>query len=140
MDNRFEMLSGKKLLVCEDHPINAHILLTLLEKAGMTGVLAQDGKQGVELFSGSAEGEFCAVIMDMLMPIMDGFEATRAIRELGRADSETVPIIAMSADGGEDDIKKAYDAGADRFVVKPVETLKLYEMLCELLTERENNI
>ncbi len=140
MDNRFEMLSGKKLLVCEDHPINAHILLTLLEKADMTGVLAQDGKQGTELFSGSAVGEFCAVIMDMVMPEMDGFEATRTIRQLGREDSENVPIIAMSADGSEEDIKKAFDAGADRFVVKPVDTIKLYEMLCELLVGRDNSI
>jgi CheY-like chemotaxis protein len=85
----------------------------------------------VEMFSESPAGWYDAVLMDLRMPNADGYEATRRIRALSRTDSKTVPIIAMTADAFEDDVKKCMEAGMDGHIAKPIEPELLYSVLSE---------
>lgn len=121
---------SKKVLLCEDHPINAQIALAMLEKLNASAVLAQNGEEGVKLFSDSGVGEFSAVLMDLNMPVMNGFEAAEAIRALDRVDAKTVPIIALSASNDPEDIGKALEAGMDTHILKPLDPKALAKMLC----------
>ena len=121
---------SKKVLLCEDHPINAQIALAMLEKLNASAVLAQNGEEGVKLFSDSGVGEFSAVLMDLNMPVMNGFEAAKAIRALDRNDAKTVPIIALSASNDPEDIGKALEAGMDTHILKPLDPKALAKMLC----------
>ena len=124
-------LTGKRILVCEDNNLNREIAVTLLREKGMESVCAADGNEGVEMFSESPAGWYDAVLMDLRMPNADGYEATRRIRALSRADSKTVPIIAMTADAFEDDVKKCMEAGMDGHIAKPIEPELLYSVLSE---------
>ena len=121
---------SKKVLLCEDHPINAQIALAMLEKLNASAVLAQNGEEGVKLFSDSGVGEFSAVLMDLNMPVMNGFEAAEAIRALDRVDAKIVPIIALSASNDAEDIGKALEAGLDTHILKPLDPKVLAKMLC----------
>ena len=132
--NNWQALEGKKVLLCEDHPINGEIVSSLLEKQGVTVILAENGKEGVQAFAGSQCGEFSAVIMDVNMPLMDGFEAARAIRALNRPDAPSVPIVAMSADDTAECKNKALSAGMTARFPKPVDARKLYDLLSELIS------
>ena len=135
-DAELDILSGKKILLCEDHPINAQIAKALLEKQGMTVDIADNGQIGVEMFGASAQGEYDAILMDVRMPVMNGLEATRAIRALPRADAKSVPIIAMTANAFAEDVAEALEAGMDRHTAKPVDPQRLYEVLAEVLSEK----
>ena len=128
----FEKRSGRRILRCEDHPINAMIVEGLLEKQGMTVDTAENGQQGAEMFAKSAQGLYSAVLMDINMPVMNGLEAAEAIRALDRCDAKTVPIIAMTADNGEEEAQKALAAVMNGFAVKPVDPQKLFELLAQL--------
>ncbi len=121
---------SKKVLLCEDHPINAQIALAMLEMLNASAVLAQNGEEGVKLFSDSGVGEFSAVLMDLNMPVMNGFEAAEAIRALDRVDAKIVPIIALSASNDPEDIGKALEAGMDTHILKPLDPKALAKMLC----------
>ena len=121
---------SKKVLLCEDHPINAQIALAMLEKLNASAVLAQNGEEGVKLFSDSGVGEFSAVLMDLNMPVMNGFEAAEAIRALDRVDAKIVPIIALSASNDPEDIGNALEAGMDTHILKPLDPKALAKMLC----------
>ena len=120
-------LTGMTVLLVEDNDMNIEIAQTLLERRGVTVISANNGREGVELFSDSAPGMFDAILMDIRMPIMNGYDATRAIRALDRPDAATVRIIAMSADAYETDIAKSRMAGMDAHIAKPVMPAKLYE-------------
>jgi signal transduction histidine kinase len=122
-------LAGKKILVCEDIALNQEITCALLRDKGMTAVTADNGAEGVRIFEESAPGTFAAILMDIRMPVMDGFEATRAIRALDRPDAAAVPIIAMTADAFADDVQRCLDAGMDDHVAKPVDPGVLYAAL-----------
>lgn len=122
-------LSGKKILICEDNALNAEIAEALLRKVGAVCDVASNGRIGVEIFQRSREDEYSAILMDIRMPVMDGLEAARKIRALGRSDAATVPIIAMTADAFAEDIERCMAAGMDCHVAKPVEPGKLYEAL-----------
>ena len=124
---------SKKVLLCEDHPINAMIVKGLLEKQGMTVDIAENGQQGVEMFGKSAQGEYSAVLMDINMPVMNGLDAAKAIRALDRPDANSVPMIAMTADENEQDVNNALDAGMNGFTVKPVQPQALFDLLARLL-------
>ena len=119
------VLTGKHILICEDHPINQEIAIMLLTGKHMTAELAENGQRGVELFSGSPAGFYSAVLMDIRMPVMDGIEATAAIRALDRPDAKSVPIIAMTADAFADDIQRCLDAGMNGHITKPIDPEKL---------------
>ena len=126
---RTDELSGKKVLLCEDNPINTEIARTLLESKGLSVVCAADGKAGLEAFGASGPGEFAAILMDIRMPIMKGYEAAQKIRALDRPDAGTVPIIAMTADAYEDDVKRCLDSGMNAHIAKPIDSEKLFEEL-----------
>jgi signal transduction histidine kinase len=128
-------LCGRHILLCEDHPLNQEIAKALLEEKKMLVEIADDGQRGVSVFSRSPVGYYDAILMDIRMPVMDGYEAARKIRKLDRPDAKTVPIIAMTADAFEDDVQKCLDAGMNGHVAKPVEPGLLYSALADNMKE-----
>ena len=132
----FGILAGRKILLCEDHPINAQIAKTLLEKQGMSVDVADNGRIGVDMFEHSQVGEYAAVLMDVRMPVMNGLDATRAIRALPRADAREVPIVAMTANAFAEDVAEALDAGMDRHTAKPVDPQRLFEVLADVIAQK----
>ena len=127
------VLAGKRVLLCEDNYLNTEIVSLLLGERGMTVECAADGRADVEKFADSAPGYFDVILMDMRMPIMDGCEAAETIRKLSRTDARAVPIIAVSADAFEDDMRRAYNAGMTGYLSKPIDPNKLSELLQESL-------
>ncbi len=113
-------LEGMRFLAAEDNAINAEILTELLELEGASCEIAANGLLALERFRRSAPGEFSAILMDVQMPVMNGHEATRAIRALDREDAGRIPIIAMTANAFAEDEKAALDAGMDAHVSKPL--------------------
>ena len=132
------LLSGTHILICEDNQMNAIITKRLLEKKGCIVDWARDGSKGVELFKTSETGYYDAVLMDIRMPVMDGLTAARMIRKSGRPDSGTVPVIAMSANAFEEDVKKSLAAGMNEHLAKPVEPEKMYEIMSREISKRKN--
>jgi CheY-like chemotaxis protein len=122
-------LLGRKILLCEDQAINQEIARTLLENKGMIVDVASNGQEALDIFEKSEIGYYDDILMDIRMPIMNGYEATTAIRSLERADGATVAIIAMTADAFENDIKKCLDAGMNAHVAKPIEPDRLYSVI-----------
>ncbi len=121
-------LSGLRLLVAEDNELNWEILQELLSDVGIELDWAEDGKICLEKFQQSPQGYYAAILMDVRMPVMDGYESTRAIRGLQRPDAQTIPIIAMTADAFAEDIKRCLDSGMDAHTAKPInldETISL---------------
>lgn len=127
------ILKDKTVLVCEDHPLNREIIKRLLEKQGMIVAMAENGKQGIDAFKRSTPNNFAAILMDIRMPVMDGLQATRIIRKLGRPDANTIPIIALTANAYEEDVQKCLDAGMNIHLAKPIEPEKLYAALEECI-------
>lgn len=127
------VLKGRTLLVCEDHPLNQEIIKRLLEKKGAMVVVADDGRRGVGAFENSAPGFFDAILMDVRMPVMDGLEATRAIRSLNRTDAGTIPIIALTANAYDEDVQKCIAAGMNAHLTKPLNPQNLYNVFAELM-------
>lgn len=122
-----EKLKGKRILLCEDHPLNAEIAKALLETVGCVVTWAKDGQKGIDEFISSPVNYFYAILMDIRMPVMDGIDATKAIRNLPRIDSKTIPIIAMTANAYAEDIKKCLDSGMNNHLAKPVDPTLLYK-------------
>ena len=127
-----ETFKGRCYLVAEDNQINRIILAELLSERGAQLEEATNGQEAVELFANSKPGHFDAVLMDAMMPVMDGYEATRAIRALDRPDAKTTPIVALTANAYADDVKKALDAGMNAHVGKPFKIGDLAEALEKL--------
>ena len=96
---------------------------------------AEDGKIAVEKYRDSLPNYYDAVLMDIRMPVMDGYEATEKIRAMGREDARTVPIIAMTADAFADDVQKCFDAGMNGHIAKPIDPEILYKTLSEMLVQ-----
>ena len=117
------------ILVAEDNELNGEIILELLEGEGFTADLAVNGRQAVEMFAASAPGTFGVVLMDLLMPEMDGFEAARAIRDLDRPDAKTVRIFACTANSFSTDRDRALESGMDDFISKPIDIQELFRKL-----------
>ncbi|MCI8483356.1 MAG: response regulator [Lachnospiraceae bacterium] len=114
-------LEGYHFLVAEDNEINAEILAQLLELEGASCEIAEDGQATLEQFKNAAPGKFDAILMDVQMPNMNGYETTKAIRALNRQDAEIVPIIAMTANAFAEDVRDALDAGMNAHIAKPVD-------------------
>lgn len=129
-------LAGKRVLLCEDHPLNATIAQRLLQNKGIIVDCAENGQIGVDMFSDSEENYYDAILMDIRMPVMNGIDATRAMRRLERKDAQKIPIIAMTANALSSDIKETREAGMNAHLSKPIETRKLYETLQELIKQR----
>ena len=123
------VLFGKKILLCEDNYLNTEIAKALLKGQNMTVVCAGNGKEGAERFGASELHEFDAILMDIRMPEMNGYEAARKIRSMPRSDAGEVPIIAMTADAYQEDVEKCFAAGMNDHVAKPVDPDRLYTAL-----------
>ncbi|MBD5088523.1 MAG: diguanylate cyclase [Clostridiales bacterium] len=126
-------LEGNRLLVVEDNPINAEIAQTVLEMAGVEVELADNGEEAIQMFEDRGQGYYDAILMDIRMPVMDGLEATKRIRTLGKADSRSIPIIAMTANAFDEDMKKSIESGMNGHLSKPIDIDKLYKVLQETI-------
>lgn len=118
-----------KILVAEDNELNGEIILELLKSAGFEADIAENGRKALEKFENSPENSFGIILMDLMMPEMDGFETTRAIRALDRKDAKTVKIFACTANSFSEERDKAFDCGMDDFITKPVDIDELLKKL-----------
>lgn len=125
-------VSGMHVLLVDDNEINCEIVQYMLEDSGMTVTIAENGKIAVDAFANSEHNAFDCILMDVMMPVMNGLDATRAIRKLNRPDAGTVPIIALSANAFEEDIKEAKDAGMNEHLTKPVDMDRLFRVMGKL--------
>lgn len=124
---------GYRILVVEDNELNAEIAQCLLEAQNFKVECVYDGAQAVERIRTTKPGTYDMILMDIMMPVMDGLEATRVIRSMDREDCRTIPIIAMSANAFDDDLKKSVECGMNGHLSKPVDVEKLYRVLHEVL-------
>ena len=122
-------LTGMSVLLAEDNELNAEIAQALLESEGIVVTRAADGNEAVKLYVGHPAGSFDAILMDIMMPGMDGYEATRAIRLSEKADAADIPIIALTANAFVEDAKAAHDAGMNAHLSKPLDFNKLKNIL-----------
>lgn len=125
-------LAGMNVLLAEDNELNAEIAQALLESEGIVVTRAADGKEAVELYTSRPAGSFDAILMDIMMPGMDGYEATRAIRLSEKADAADIPIIALTANAFVEDAQAARDAGMNAHLPKPLDFNKLKSMLARI--------
>ncbi|MCM1190231.1 MAG: response regulator [bacterium] len=126
-------LKGRRILIAEDNELNWEIASEILYEFGAEVEWAENGQICAEKFEASAPGWYDAILMDLRMPVMTGYEATDAIRGLKRADARTIPIIAVSADTFQDDIQKCLDHGMNAHTAKPLEPLKILSLLRQYL-------
>ena len=122
-----EMVNGAKILVVEDNDLNMEIVEFILRNHGADIVKAWNGREGVDIFASSSVGEFDMILMDVMMPVMNGINAARAIRALNRADAATVPIIAMTANAFTDDREASAEAGMNEHLAKPLNADELMD-------------
>ena len=130
-------LKGTNILLAEDNDLNWEIAETLLESEGANVVRAENGKICVEMFAGSKPNEYDAILMDIRMPVMTGYEAAEEIRKLDRSDKD-IPIIAMTADAFADDIKHCIDCGMNAHIAKPIDIDKVKVLLMKYISEYKN--
>ena len=127
-----EEFIGKKILLVEDVELNREIAATILSEAGIEVFCAQDGQEAVDYMADPAKS-VDLVLMDVMMPVMDGYEATRRIRALPDPERAKIPILAMTANAFDEDVKAALDAGMDGHLSKPLRIESLYEMMRKYL-------
>ncbi|MCM1263245.1 MAG: ATP-binding protein [Butyrivibrio sp.] len=132
-EEEVSQLNGMRLLMAEDVELNAEIMVEILGSEGIQLDVATNGQEAVEMLKKSEPGYYFAVLMDVQMPVMNGYEATRAIRALEDKEKATIPIIAMTANAFEEDKAEAFAAGMDAHVSKPIEVATLTEMLVGFL-------
>lgn len=122
-------MRGLHVLLAEDNPMNMEIAMDILNKTGMMVDGVSDGKQAYEKFTGEPEGTYDAILMDVQMPVMNGYQATGAIRKSEHPEAGTIPIIAMTANAFAEDVNAAIASGMNSHIAKPVDYDKLYEVL-----------
>lgn len=130
---------GRCVILAEDNELNAEIATELLSMVNMKAVRAHNGKEAVELFENSAAGTFAAILMDIQMPVMNGYAAAEAIRKSKHPQAEDIQIYAMTANAFSEDVAKAYSAGMNGHIAKPIETNVLYRSLQQVV-EKENRL
>ena len=118
-------IKGKRILLVEDNELNAEIAKTVLEDVGALITRAENGQQALELFKEKPAGTFDVILMDMMMPVMDGYTATKKIRSLERSDAKTIPIIAMTANAFQEDAEKCIAVGMNAHLAKPLDIEKM---------------
>ena len=123
----------KIVLVVEDNELNQEIAKEMLEMVGVNVEIASNGKEALEMFSDSPEGKYDLIFMDIQMPVMNGYEATLEIRNMGREDARDVPIIAMTANAFNEDIQKALEVGMNEHLAKPIDIKKFETVLSRWL-------
>ena len=128
-------LNGRRVLLAEDVAVNAEIMMMILSMRGMEADHAENGLLAVEMFQSHEPGYYDAILMDMRMPVMDGLEATRLIRELPRPDAGRIPMIALTANAFDEDVQRSLQAGLNAHLSKPVEPEALFETMESLIQE-----
>jgi CheY-like chemotaxis protein len=134
LEMQTQRFAGKEILLCDDNEMNREIATAILQSEGIHVTSAADGEECVQTFCASETDEFDLILMDIRMPVMNGYEATQAIRRLTRPDAKKIPIVAMSADAYPEDIKKSLNAGMNAHIAKPIDTekmlLTIYQLIC----------
>ena len=130
-DNKRRMYEGKKVLVVDDNQINLDIVCDYLEDIGVETDVAMNGREAYEKVI--SNGDYSLVLMDVRMPVMDGYQTTRKIRAYGEEYTDKLPIIAMTANAFEEDVKKSFTAGMNGHLSKPIDIKKMYALLDEVL-------
>jgi len=133
-------IQGFHLLLAEDNDLNAEIAQVLLEEAGASVTLAHDGQQAVELFADAPEGTYDAILMDIMMPYVDGLTATRKIRAMDRPDAAVIPIIAMTANAFEEDAQMCMEAGMNAHLAKPLQMERVLSVIAGLCSKNTNRL
>jgi signal transduction histidine kinase/ABC-type amino acid transport substrate-binding protein/BarA-like signal transduction histidine kinase len=128
-----ELFVGKRILLAEDNELNAEIAIEILEEAGFEVDLAQDGQICVDMIKSAKAGYYDVILMDVQMPNMNGYEATRAIRGLDDSEKASIPILAMTANAFEEDKREAYRAGMNDHLAKPINVRELMKALSGIL-------
>ena len=126
-------LTGRRILLAEDNELNWEIAEELLTAEGLELDWAENGQICVEKFQASQPGHYDAILMDLRMPVMTGYQATEAIRALERPDGQTIPIIAMTADAFAEDVQKCLDAGMNAHVAKPIDVRDVCRLLAKFM-------
>ena len=126
-------IKGLHILLAEDNELNMEIAEFMLQNEGTVVTKAWNGQEAVELFRKSKPGEFDVILMDIMMPVMNGYEATKMIRSLDREDAKTIPIIAMTANAFTEDRLRAKEAGMDEHIAKPVDGKLLIKVIHKLM-------
>ena len=129
-------LAGRRVLLAEDSELNWEVAEALLTELGLTLDWAENGKLCLEMFQASALEYYDAILMDIRMPVMNGYEATKAIRAMERPDAARIPIIAMTADAFSEDVKRCLDCGMDAHTAKPIDIKEVAHLLERLLESR----
>ena len=127
-------LDGVRVLLAEDNDLNMEIATFFIEQHGAKVTTARNGREAVELFANAPQGTFDLILMDIMMPVMNGYEATETIRGMAREDAKTIPIIAMSANAFQDDIQKSRSVGMNDHLPKPLSTEKLLSAIARHTT------
>jgi signal transduction histidine kinase/CheY-like chemotaxis protein len=130
-------LNGLKVLIVEDIDLNAEIVADLLDLEGISSDRAENGLVAVNMFAQSALDTYDAILMDLRMPVMDGLDATRTIRALDRPDAKTVPILALTANAFDEDVRNSLEAGMNAHMAKPVDPDVLFDNLRHLVPEHK---
>ena len=129
-------IKGKRILLVEDNELNAEIAKTVLEDVGALITRVEDGQQAVKLFKEKPAGTFDAILMDLMMPVMDGYTATKKIRSSERSDAKTIPIIAMTANAFQEDAEKCIAVGMNAHLAKPLDIEKVKTTICHLVKKK----
>ena len=129
-------LTGRRLLMAEDNLLNREIAMELLGMEGAQVTAAGNGREAVELFAQNPPGTFEAILMDIQMPELDGYGATREIRKMARSDAKTIPILAMTANAFEEDIAAARAAGMNGHIAKPIDMGRIKAALAAVWEHR----
>lgn len=127
-----ESIEGLNILLVEDNELNAEIAETILKDKGAAVTTVSNGAEAVNVFANSHNGAFDIILMDIMMPVMNGYEATRQIRQLDREDAKAVPIIAMTANTFKEDEQKCINAGMNAHIAKPIDVRALTDKIAEL--------
>ena len=124
--------SGKRILLVEDNELNRELALAILEETGMMIDCAEDGIEAVNIINDASEDQYDLILMDIQMPRMDGYTATREIRTLANNRKANIPIVAMTANAFEDDRRKAFECGMNGHIVKPVDIKEITRILDQI--------
>lgn len=130
-------LSGFHILLAEDNDINAEIITCILEESGAQVDWASDGRAALDKFTSAPEGTYNLIFMDIQMPIMNGMEASLAIRALKRPDAGRIPIIGLSANAFREDVDMAMQSGMNAYLAKPIDLNRLYQTLDQMITDHD---
>ncbi|MDE6052921.1 MAG: response regulator [Lachnospiraceae bacterium] len=132
-----DAIVGMKVLIVEDNELNLDIVQEVLKERGLIVTGAANGQIAVDLFGGNPPGTFDAILMDMHMPVLDGVTATKQIRAMERSDAKTIPILALTANDFEEDVKRTREAGMNDHLTKPFDMEKIFSVLAEYVIHKE---